>query len=171
MEGSENSYSGQIAPILSIKLQSSSINGIFLQHGFRNKSTMPGMTETQALTDLIKNINAAWRENRTKDLNEYFHSSMMIVGPDGSKIAKGRKLCVQSYQQFIDAAEVHDLTLAEPEIDIWGETATAVYEFTIDYSMNGKRYKEKGRDLFTFTYIPDTGWQAVWRMIIAMAEE
>ena len=116
----------------------------------------PNFTVAQlAVKDVLSRINNAWIKQRgdamTAALNECFAEDVVMRGPDFGILAEGRDALVRSYHDFLNQAEVKDVSLNDPEIDISGETATAQYKWTMTYSLNGQEYTERGRDLFVFS--------------------
>jgi uncharacterized protein (TIGR02246 family) len=121
--------------------------------------------EQEAIRQLLKRINQAWVQGRLEELNECFHENMVIVAPGLQAMRKGREACVRSYQEFIAAAVVHEYNEREPTIDLWANTAVAVYGWEIVYEINGQLSRESGQDLFVFAR--ENGvWRAVWRTML-----
>jgi hypothetical protein len=53
----------------------------------------------------------------------------------------------------------------EPDVDIFGDTAIAVYAWNMTYELSGLEYRESGHDVFVFNR--DQGrWLAVWRVML-----
>ena len=130
----------------------------------------PNFTVAQlAVKDVLSRINNAWIKQRgdamTAALNECFAEDVVMRGPDFGLLAEGRDALVRSYYDFLNQAEVKDVSLNDPEIDISGETATAQYKWTMTYSLNGQEYTERGRDLFVFSR-RNQKWLAVWRLML-----
>ena len=121
----------------------------------------------EEIQQLLKNINAAWVKGRSEDLEEYFHEDMVIFDPGFGRRGIGKKACVESYKDFTSHATIHEFTESDPAIDIWGDTAVAIYKFEINYKTNGEDHRDFGQDLFVF--IRERGkWRAVWRVIIPL---
>ena len=126
--------------------------------------------------DLLRRINAAWREGRADELADYFHERIVFVHPEFQSRSVGRAACVQSYKDFSAAAIVHQYEEGDPAVDVWGEAwgdlAVATYRFEIDYEMEGNRLRESGYDVYAFLRSSSGGgWLAVWRTIIASAAQ
>jgi ketosteroid isomerase-like protein len=116
---------------------------------------------------ILQDINDAWVNDRTDELNRFFHENMVIASPDFRKLGEGRDACVKSYKDFRSQAIIHDLHEEDAAIDVFGDTAIATYRFEITYEMNGKTFSESGRDVFIFVR-EEEGWQAVWRTVVPM---
>lgn len=113
---------------------------------------------------VLERINDAWLEGRSEELGEYLHPDIAIVSPDLRRLGEGSEACVKSYHDFASRATVNGFTMSDPVIDLWRDTAVAVYSFDIDYEMSGRSHRESGRDLYVFTR--DGGkWRAAWRML------
>ena len=121
-------------------------------------------SEREKIRQLLRAINDAWRNGNTPELNRHFHADMVIVSPGYEELARGREVCVRSYEDFIRSAKVHEYSESEPAINIWGNTAVASYSWKMAYEQKGMVSREHGHDQFVFTREPD-GWQAVWRMV------
>lgn len=130
-------------------------------------STFESRTREE-IWQILKEINDAWVNDRTDELNRFFHKDMVIASPDFRKLGEGRVACVKSYKDFCNQASIHDFHEEDAAIDIFGDTAIATYSFEITYEMNGKTFNESGRDVFIF--VREEGrWQAVWRTIVPIA--
>lgn len=129
-------------------------------------------TEQIAIRDLLSRINNAWIKQRgeamTVALNECFAEDIAMRGPGFALIGKGRDFAVQSYHAFVNQADVKNFSLEEPEIDVAGETATALYKWTMTYVLNGQEYTEHGHDVFVFARQKEK-WLAVWRAMLTEA--
>jgi len=105
-----------------------------------------------------------------EDLSPLFHENVTFQSPDSQSAMSGRDACLQSYADFRNAAQLHDVQTEEPQIDILGTTAIATYGFRIHYTFDGKTNRESGRDLLVFSRENDR-WLVVWRtLIVANAE-
>jgi len=118
----------------------------------------------EQIHQIIKKINQSWLEGHPENLNQYFHDNMMIVSSEFKVMGSGKEVCVKSYADFISQAIINDYQESDPEIHVWANTATAFYNYEIGWEMDGKSFKESGRDFFVFTF-EDDKWLAVWRMV------
>jgi uncharacterized protein (TIGR02246 family) len=117
------------------------------------------------IRELITRLNETWMKGQPGGLASFFREDIVIVPPGFAQRTEGRDACVASYEEFCSQAAILDLKLAEPMIDVFGDTAVATYAFEITYEMGGERFKDSGRDLFVFIRQNDL-WQAVWRTMI-----
>jgi hypothetical protein len=114
--------------------------------------------------DLVRLINAAWREGQPERLLELFHDRMAIVGTSGNRYGVGKLACVESYRNFIASAQVTLFEETEPSVDVFETVAIVSYRFEIEYVMAGETHKEIGRDTFVLERV-DGKWLAVWRQL------
>jgi len=93
-----------------------------------------------------------------------------MVHPDFTQRTQGRDACVTSYEDFCEQANILDLKLNNPLIDVFDNTAIATYSYEITYEMGGERFNDTGRDVFVF--VRENGrWQAAWRTMIMSQSE
>ena len=119
----------------------------------------------QAVAAVLARIGAAWPERRYADLADCFESDMVIVAPDGTRIA-GRNACVASYRAFADQAVITGYRETPPQIDLLGDTAVAIVPWQIAWQDTEGEHRETGRDLFVLTRRSGR-WRAVWRMVLS----
>lgn len=81
-------------------------------------------------------------------------------------ICAGKAVCVKSYADFIAQVVIKDFKESDPEIHVWGNTATSFYNFEIAWEIGGKSFHENGRDFFVQTY-ENGNWLAVWRVVFS----
>ncbi len=130
----------------------------------------PSIAKEQAeIREVLSRINGAWTKLRgeamTSALNECFADEIVMRGPGFVFLGKGRDTAIQSYHDFVTQAEVKNILLDEPQVDIAGDTATAQYKWTMTYILNGQEYTEHGHDLFVFARRGNK-WLAVWRALL-----
>ena len=122
--------------------------------------------QKELIHQIIKKINQCWLEGHPEKLNQFFHDNMMIVSPDFKIMGMGKAVCVKSYSDLITRAVIKDYQESDPEIQVWANTATAVYNFEMAWEMDGKSFRESGRDFFVFAH-ENGRWLAVWRMLFS----
>lgn len=119
-----------------------------------------------AILERVRALDAAWREGRYDELRNYFHPDAVIVAPGFAVRVSGRDAVIETYREFATTATTEALDVADPVIDLWGDTAVATARFSITYSMAGKRYHEQGHDILVFQR-SGSEWLIVWRTLIS----
>jgi hypothetical protein len=129
--------------------------------------------DEQLIRDLIDRMNRAWMEGPVEEmgaaLEACFHPAMVIRGGDLQPHGVGREACIQSYIDFVNSAEIHQVQLEEPSVDLADATAVAVYGWEMTYEMEGQTYQEAGSDILMLAKF-DTGWLITWRAMLPAAE-
>jgi hypothetical protein len=134
-------------------------------------TNMPRETKAmEEIKDLLQKINEAWSKGNPDDLAEFFHENLVILGPDLQRMGEGKEACIQSYKDFLTQAVIHMYKEHDFLIDVWGNTAVAIYTFDISYGMSGLVFNETGHDMFVFNR-REGKWLAVWRMVFPTRSE
>ncbi|MGP0067214.1 MAG: nuclear transport factor 2 family protein [Isosphaeraceae bacterium] len=124
-------------------------------------------TEAQKeVRDIVRRINAAWREGKPEQIPELFHDRIVIVGADGQRYGEGKFACADSYRSFCAQATVTHYQESDTQVDVFATTAVVNYAFDIEYAIGGKSSRETGRDTLVLTK-QDSRWLVVWRQISA----
>jgi uncharacterized protein (TIGR02246 family) len=124
----------------------------------------PYTAAQQEVWDVVRRINAAWREGHPERLTDLFHDRMVIIGPDGRRFVEGKEPCVASYRGFCEYASVAHYRESDPQVDVYNTTAVVSYPFEIEYTIEGKVNRETGRDVFVLEK-QHGRWLAVWRQV------
>jgi ketosteroid isomerase-like protein len=131
---------------------------------------LPSARDQAAILTQISRINEAWQEQSgelmTKTLGACFAEDVVMRGPDFALLGSGRDFAVQSYVDFVAQADVRNFTTDEPEVDVAGDTATALYAWQMSYVLAGQEYTEQGHDLFVFSR-RGVQWLVVWRALLS----
>lgn len=118
----------------------------------------------EAIGDVVRRINALWLSQRYDEIGELLAEDAVIAPPGSDERVRGREAYVQSYREYDRSATTYDFSPGEPEIDVMGDVAVAVCPFRIRYELEGRTYREKGRDLLVLSR--STGpWRVVWRTL------
>lgn len=114
-------------------------------------------------------MNDAWLSGPAEEiaarLEACFHDDVVIRGADLTIAARGKEACIQSYVDFVEQAAIRECTLEEPEIDLAGDTAAAVYSWEMTYELEGESYSEAGADLLMLARF-DGRWLITWRAML-----
>jgi hypothetical protein len=124
----------------------------------------------QEIWQLIQDLNDIWVKGRPEDLLDLFHEDMVIISPDFQERGRGKEACMKSYKDFSTQADIKDLKVMNPRIDVYENTAITSYSFEITYEMKDKIFHDTGRDMLVF--VREGGkWQAVWRTILPLSPD
>ena len=123
------------------------------------------LADQKTVESLLKNIVAAWNTGNLEDLKKYFHSSMVIEGPDFQERKEGRDQCIQHHEEFHRNVKIKNFKDSDYQVTVWGDTALASCRFEGLIETKGKAFKDTGRDLYVFSR-KNGEWQAVWNSIV-----
>ena len=115
------------------------------------------------IRSLVREINAAWLGGDLQWLRRHFHSEIVMVSPAFTSRVEGVDACVQSFEDFLGTAEVTDFRESEVTGDARGTAGVGTFRFDIAYRMDGREYREAGREIWVFARA-DAGWKAIWRV-------
>ncbi len=110
-------------------------------------------------------INQAWTQRRFDTLTPLLDEDIVMKGPGLKELVRGRDATIQSYVQFMAQSNVIEYAESNHAIDIWGNIATATYDWAMTYEQKGPAKTEHGHDMFVFTH-RGGGWVAVLRLIL-----
>ena len=119
-------------------------------------------TQSKEIEKLINRMNDDWMNDRFENLDQYFHNQVVMIQPGTHKKLTGREAMVDSYRKFKEEAEVYEFRIKDFRIDVFEETAIALYTFRIKYRIETTNYDEKGLEILVFNRHNDK-WQIVWR--------
>jgi ketosteroid isomerase-like protein len=114
------------------------------------------------IAQVIQQLNEFWLNKQYDKIAGLVAEDVIVAPPGFDRRIQGRKAYVQSYRDYDQAAITRKFSAAEPQIDISGSSAVAVYTFAIVYDMAGRTHREKGRELLVLSRASG-GWQVVWR--------
>lgn len=113
----------------------------------------------------LDELNLAWREGRFGDLTRYFDKDVVVKGPGLREIVRGREALVQSYVDFTTKSKIQEYSESNHSIDRWGQTAVAVYDWSMSWEQKGKTEQATGQDMFVFQ-LQNSEWKAVLRVML-----
>ena len=117
----------------------------------------------------MSEIQAAWRENRPRDMIPYLHPDVMMALPGFTGIIKGRHILVTSFIEFNKSAKVILYSESDHEVQVVADTAIVTFEFQMTYERGDYRGHSKGRDFWIFAR-DDDRWLAVWRTMMDVSD-
>lgn len=119
-------------------------------------------TQTKKIESLINRMNNDWLNERIENLDQYFPEKAVLIQPGTHNNITGRETFIDSYREFTDVTEVGDFIVKDFQVDIFGETAVALYTFRIRYTIESTSYDENGLEILVFNRHKDK-WQIMWR--------
>ena len=122
--------------------------------------------EIKTIQTVLKKMNETWADGNPEALTSYFHDDVMIVAPDMKILGAGKKACIQSYVDFLNAASDISFKDDEPEVHLYDQTAVAFYKYDVSWTMDEKSHQEAGKELYVLNKI-DGDWLVVMRKLIA----
>ncbi len=117
------------------------------------------------LRQLVARINDAWLHGRFDELRDLFHPDIVLARPGFGERTSGRDAVIASYREFASEATIHAFTAGEIHIDRTGDSAVTTMPWTMDYTIDGRRYEDRGWDLLVFGR-REGGWVVVWRTVV-----
>lgn len=118
--------------------------------------------QTKVIESLIDRLNDAWLNDKTENLDMFFHRQVVLVQPGSSKKITGREQVVESYLEFIEEADVSDFKITNMSIDVFGTTAVAYYTFRIHYRVDTTNFDESGTEILVL-HRHNEHWEIIWR--------
>jgi len=110
----------------------------------------------------IREFTAVWTHDRLDELARFFHERVVMAPPGGGGRIVGRDAMIESFHQFLGAAEVESFDELALDADVVGDTAIATLRFRIKYRMGFEAFDETGTELYVLEP-SDAGWRIVWR--------
>jgi len=120
----------------------------------------------KVIRHVIQQINNLWMNKKYNEMSDLLSEDVVIALPGFEGRIQGKKAYIQSYRDYDKSAITHEFSSSEPDIDIMGDTAVAIYTFYVRYELNGKSYRENGRDLLVFS-LSSGKWCVVWRTVLS----
>jgi uncharacterized protein (TIGR02246 family) len=115
----------------------------------------------QLLADLL----AAWSTGRFDDLHRVFRDDVVFVLPGFEQSISGRQAAVASYADFMHRVRMIECREDVLSVSHWDAAATAVTRWHLIWDTAGRRFDERGHDIYTLVRSP-IGWHVTWRAIV-----
>lgn len=119
------------------------------------------------VAETLRRLSAAWRERRYEELSSLFDENVVMALPGFADRVKGRDALVASYREFMDRATILEYREEPPTVDVWGDSAVAMYRWHMAWAAGGDAERASGHDVFVFTRGSgaEPPWRAVWRTL------
>jgi hypothetical protein len=118
----------------------------------------------------IETLNAAWRENRPRDMTPLLHPDIVMAFPAFSGALAGRDALLASFDEFCLNARVLEDRESNLQVQVVGDTAVTTFNFAMVYERAAYREHSTGRDFWIFAR-QQGQWTAVWRTMMDLAEQ
>jgi ketosteroid isomerase-like protein len=113
---------------------------------------------------VVRRINQASIQCDLATLQQLTYEDMVII-PEFMHRVKGQQLYLDSVNEFAGRGEVIDYREIDPNIEIFGDTAVASFQYESEWKSNNESYHEKGKDIWVLKHFEDT-WKLVWRTLL-----
>ena len=123
------------------------------------------LADQKVVESLLKNIVAAWNAGDLEGLKKYFHSRMVIEGPEFQVQKEGRDQCIRHHEEFHRNVKIQSFKDSDYQVNVWEDTAVASYRFQGKMETGGEIFRDAGRDLYVFTRKKGE-WKAVWNSMV-----
>lgn len=121
-------------------------------------------TDEEAIRRVVQQINEFWLSKKYDEIGELLAEDAVVAPPGTNERVRGREAHIQSYREYDQMATTHEFSPGDPQIDIVGDVAVAQCPFSVVYELEGKTYREKGRDVLVLSRSA-VQWKVVWRTV------
>jgi ketosteroid isomerase-like protein len=101
----------------------------------------------------LLDLHDCWPRGDLQQLARFYHPDVVLLPPDLGPPICGRDAVVASYREFLDASTLETFTVESLEIFPFEAQDGGVYmahlTFDITYELGGRRYAEKGLEVYT----------------------
>lgn len=119
-------------------------------------------SDEEAIRYVVRQINELWLSKKYDEIRALLSEYVVIASPGFDRRVRGRDAYIQSYRDYDLAATTHEFSPGHPTIDIADNVAVAVCPFFVVYELEGKMYRESGRDILVLSRTAG-GWRVSWR--------
>ena len=132
---------------------------------------------TQKVQQFLLDLHRTWPEDDPEALARFYHPDAVLLPPDLGTPIVGRDAIVLSYQDFLQAATLHDFNVTELDVHSFVTTKDASTSshvahlyFDILYSLGDVRFSEQGLEAYTIIEAGDA-LQIIWRNQMVLDSE
>jgi len=90
---------------------------------------------------------------------------MVIEGPELRDRKVGINQCAQHHEEVLRHIKLLSFKESFHQINVWGDTAVASFQFEVQFETEGKIRSESGHEIYTFSRDAEA-WKAVWNFIV-----
>jgi uncharacterized protein (TIGR02246 family) len=124
------------------------------------------MTDREAIVELIRTLDEAWRRGNYDDLAALVTDDVVIVPPGFSRRVVGRDAFVESYREFGTQTRIERYELGTPQIEVCGHAAVATARFEMSWWRGDELHHEHGHELIALAHSVH-GWRIFWRTLVS----
>ena len=132
---------------------------------------MTGADSKAAVSAFVRALHESWPRGDLDRLAGFYHEAVVLLPPDLGPPIQGRAAVVDSYREFLGAAELERFEITA--IDVFSfpaddQTGTHMVHlgFDIDYRLDGEAYREQGLEIYTIQETLEEGaasFAIIWR--------
>ncbi len=138
---------------------------------------MSNNDDKAAVSAFIEALHDCWPRGDLEALEAFYHEDVVLLPPDLGPPIQGRLAVVDSYREFLGAAELERFEVTAMDVFSFPATASQAaghagthmvhVAFDIDYHLDGEAYREQGLEVYT---IQEQGGRLaiVWRQQIVL---
>jgi len=120
----------------------------------------------KSIEHLIEKFNNGWTQGDFESLASLLHENVVFIAPDLITEIIGKEACLQTIKEYVDNADTRHFVVEEQRVHVWQQTANISIKYSIEYLMEGKNYKESGKEFWTMIQ-EQNQWKLVWRAMVA----
>ena len=111
---------------------------------------------------IVRACNDAWQQSDWSTLENCFHPQAVLLPPDAGDPIVGRDQILETYQEFMAAADVTEFTIDDLVCFPFSATSMVHMRFTLDYRIADEAFTDSGLEVYA---IDSSGPEAriVWR--------
>jgi ketosteroid isomerase-like protein len=123
------------------------------------------VNDDERTNQLILSLNATWQAGQFDQLADYYHPDVVLLPPDAGAPIIGRDNVVASYQEFADAATLHEFRITSTDTFVFDSTAVCHMRFEIEYETDSGRFRESGLEIYVVANATSDAAQPaiIWR--------
>jgi len=118
------------------------------------------------IRQIVRTISRTCLEGKAFErLRPYFHDEAVMVSPGMGTHARGRDVCLKTYEDACSQMRFHKLDGSDEHIDVYGRMAVACYKYDCIWEFQGRTFEDTGHEILVFVR-DDKDWQVAWRTLI-----
>ena len=119
----------------------------------------------ESIEHLIEAFNTGWTRGDFNAVESVLHENVIFIAPDLATEIVGKEACLETIKAYTSNANTLSFEVEKQKINVWHQTANISMNYNIEYFMNGKKYREKGKEFWTLSK-ENNAWKIVWRATV-----